>query len=339
MAGLKYRGSLGCDTNQPSIDAGTSCLNESSPPVIVGSEIRAAPLSRLESGWNWYSELLEACKMFGWWVIGSPSLGPAVDRSGDLEFGPGDKATEYIRNTAAYQEAVEIYQDWLNLGQPLGKFRIKGTDFEFVPGKGYFFVTGRTGAGPGPRGHWTEPLEHPLWGFTGAFSIRFTETGFPSEGYVNVEIENYTSLASYLHGLDDHNAFLDRIYIKRPGVPFLSRSRQVYRFRTYIPRNPTAPQEKSGGADATHGGDATHKVVAGDSLSALAKAYYNDSDLWPIIFDRNRDAIGSNADRIKVGQSLLIPAKQKLTPEQIKQAKQTARLRSRLGVIKVAPLR
>ena len=176
-------------------------------------------------------------------------------------------------------------------------------------------------------------------GFTGAFSIRFTETGFPSEGYVNVEIENYTSLASYLHGLDDHNAFQDRIYIKRPGVPFLSRSRQVYRFRTYIPRNPTAPQEKSGGADATHGGDATHKVVAGDSLSALAKAYYNDSDLWPIIFDRNRDAIGSNADRIKVGQSLLIPAKQKLTPEQIKQAKQTARLRSRLGVIKVAPLR
>jgi LysM repeat protein len=328
MAGWNYQGPLGCDTNLPNVDAGTSCRSESNPPVSVGAEIRAAPVSPLEAKWNrakdWFSELGEAGQMLTWWMIGSPALGLP---NGDLEFGPGDKETEHIRNTAAYQEAVEIYQDWLNNGQPLGKFSIKGTDCEFVPSKGYFFVAGRTGAGRGPRGHWTEPLEHPVWGFTGNFSIRFTESGFPSEGYVNVEIENYTSLPSYLHGIDDHNAFLDSLYTKTSGVPMLSRSRQVYRFNTYIARNSTATKGKGGGVDATH------KVVAGDSLSALAKAYYNDMDLWPIIFDRNRDTIGPNADRIEVGQSLLIPAKQNLTPEQIKQAKQTARLWPRRGAV------
>jgi hypothetical protein len=332
MAGKKYRGSLGCDTNQPAIDAGTNCLAESSPPGIVGPVISAAPVSPLEANWNrikdWFSEAAEAGQMLTWWVIGSPSLGLP---NGDLEFGPGDKATEHMRNTAAYQEAVIIYQEWLNSGQPAGELTINGTECQFVPGKGYFYVKGRTGRGQ--DGGWnTEPLVHPIWGFTGNFSIRFTESGFPSEGYVNVEIENYTSLPSYFHGIDNHNPLLDRLYTKRSGVPILSRSRQVYRFNTYIARN-SAPAQGAG-ADAV-----THKVVSGDSLSALAKAYYNDMDLWPVIFDRNQDTIGSNADRIKAGQSLLIPAKQKLTPDQIKRARQTARLRAHLGAIKVAPLR
>jgi len=173
--------------------------------------MRAAELSSLElarkRAFDWVSEMDSAVGMGIWWLIGSPTLGL---KSGDLVFGPGDKETEQIRNTAAYLEAVEIYQNWLNSGQPLGRFKDRGTSYEFVPGKGYFFVEGRSGAGSGSRGHWYEPLAHPVWGFTGNFTIRFTDTGTPSVGYVSVEIENYTSLPSYLHGI-----------AKDPGIPIL----------------------------------------------------------------------------------------------------------------------
>jgi hypothetical protein len=322
---------LGCNHNQPAIDAGTNCLGESVPPVPAEGVIRAAPISPLESAWNrttdWFSEFGEAVEMLTWWGIGSPAMGFP---NGDLEFGPGDKETEHIRNTAAYIEAVEIYQDWLNHGQPSGEFVINGTPCQFVPQKGYFYVKGRTGAGRGPRGHFTEPLEHPLWGYTGDFAIRFTETGFPTEGYVRVEIENYTSLPSFFHGVSEH--FLENLYVKRSGVPLLSRSRQVYRFDTYIARNP-APSQIT--ASAT---DTTHVVVTGDSLSAIAKTYYNDMDLWPILFARNHDIIGSDPDKIKVGQSLAVPSQEKLTPDQIKQAKEQARL-ARMKPVKLEPLR
>src|SRR5215470_17415883 len=194
MAGSKNPGPLGTDTNRPTIDRGTSVRAQSNPPRPVGATISAAPVSPLKAKLNrigdWFGELGSGIQMGTWWLIGSPSLGMG---DGGWEFGPGDRETEYIRNTGAYQEAVEIYQEWLNSGQPAGKFEIKGTRCEFVASKGYFFVQGRTG-GTGPRAKFTEPLEHPVWGFTGNFGIRFTETGYPSEGYVSVEIENYTSI-------------------------------------------------------------------------------------------------------------------------------------------------
>ena len=84
--------------------------------------------------------------------------------------------------------------------------------------------------------------------------------------------------------------------------------------------------------------EVTYKVVPGDSLSSIAKAQYGDVDLWPIIYDRNQQTIGFNSDKIEVGQSLLLPLKGKLTGEQIKRAKQTARLR-RSGTIPAPPLR
>jgi len=257
---------------------------------------------------------------------------------GDLVYGPGDSATEHIRNTAAYQEGVQIYKEWLNAGQPPGKFRNSlGTESEYVSNKGYFFVKGRAAAGSdaGARADASQVLKHPVWAFTGQFAIRFTDTGYPKEGYVSVEIENYTSLPSYLHGIGSESLkvpFLEKLYTKRSGIPLVSRNRQVYRFLAYIARDPKPT--KTG----NESGEATYKVVPGDSLSAIAKARYGDAELWPVIYDRNRQTIGSNPDTISVGQSLLLPAKDKLTAEQIKQAKQTARL-PRPGVIPAPPLR
>jgi hypothetical protein len=235
MAGKKCQGPLGCESNLPVIDSGTLSRTENS-----GGEIRAVEISALEQGWRrtseWASELNEALGMGVWWLIGSPAMG--APNGGDLVYGPGDDETTHMRNTPAYQEAVELFQDWVKNGRPMGKYKIKDTDCEFVVSKGYFYVAGRTGAGSSQRGHWYEPLQHPLWGYTGNFSIRFTETGYPKEGYVSVEIENFTSLPSYLHGVDARNPILEGLYTKRSGVPILSRSRQVYRFTQYIATTP-----------------------------------------------------------------------------------------------------
>jgi len=51
----------------------------------------------------------------------------------------------------------------------------------------------------------------------------------------------------------------------------------------------------------------TYTVVAGDSLSKIAKRLYGDANQWRRIFEANRDQI-QNPDLIKPGQKLKIPA-------------------------------
>ena len=53
-------------------------------------------------------------------------------------------------------------------------------------------------------------------------------------------------------------------------------------------------------------GFAQHRVVAGDSLSAIAQQFYGDSSQWPRIFEANRDQI-LNANLVFPGQSLRVP--------------------------------
>ncbi|MGZ4954810.1 MAG: YidB family protein [Methylobacter sp.] len=50
----------------------------------------------------------------------------------------------------------------------------------------------------------------------------------------------------------------------------------------------------------------TYNVSSGDTLSKIAKQFYNASNQWPRIFDANRDIL-SNPDRIFPGQHLRIP--------------------------------
>jgi len=52
----------------------------------------------------------------------------------------------------------------------------------------------------------------------------------------------------------------------------------------------------------------TYTVVAGDSLSKIAKREYGDGNAWKQIFDANRDII-KDPDLIHPGQTLKIPAK------------------------------
>jgi len=50
----------------------------------------------------------------------------------------------------------------------------------------------------------------------------------------------------------------------------------------------------------------TYTVVAGDSLSKIAKKLYGDANKWKRIFEANKDII-KNPDLIKPGQTLKIP--------------------------------
>jgi nucleoid-associated protein YgaU len=50
----------------------------------------------------------------------------------------------------------------------------------------------------------------------------------------------------------------------------------------------------------------TYTVVAGDSLSKIAKKFYGDANKWRVIFEANRDQI-KNPDLIHPGQTFKIP--------------------------------
>jgi nucleoid-associated protein YgaU len=50
----------------------------------------------------------------------------------------------------------------------------------------------------------------------------------------------------------------------------------------------------------------TYTVVAGDSLSKIAKHFYGDAMQYPKIFEANRDQL-SDPDKIQIGQVLRIP--------------------------------
>ena len=56
----------------------------------------------------------------------------------------------------------------------------------------------------------------------------------------------------------------------------------------------------------TTGQSATYVVVAGDSLSKIAKRFYGDANKWPRIHEANADQI-KNPDLIHPGQKLTIP--------------------------------
>ncbi len=51
----------------------------------------------------------------------------------------------------------------------------------------------------------------------------------------------------------------------------------------------------------------THVVRTGESLWTISKHHYGSIKGWRIIFNANREAIGSDPDRLTVGQNLTIP--------------------------------
>jgi nucleoid-associated protein YgaU len=57
------------------------------------------------------------------------------------------------------------------------------------------------------------------------------------------------------------------------------------------------------------GGD-SYEVQSGDTLAVIAQQFYGDSTQWRRIYDANKEAIGDDPDKLKLGTKLTIPPKQ-----------------------------
>lgn len=54
----------------------------------------------------------------------------------------------------------------------------------------------------------------------------------------------------------------------------------------------------------------TYEVQSGDTLLSIAETSYGDATLWRRIYDANKDTIGPDPDKLKLGMKLTIPPKQ-----------------------------
>jgi nucleoid-associated protein YgaU len=72
---------------------------------------------------------------------------------------------------------------------------------------------------------------------------------------------------------------------------------------------PETPVQQSPIGDQSLSQDRTYTVVAGDSLSKIAKREYGDASQWKRIYDANKDEI-KNPDLIYPGQTFRIPGGQ-----------------------------
>jgi len=57
-------------------------------------------------------------------------------------------------------------------------------------------------------------------------------------------------------------------------------------------------------------GGETYEVQSGDTLLTIAQQQYGDGTQWRRIYDANKDTIGADPDKLKIGQKLTIPPKQ-----------------------------
>jgi len=67
-----------------------------------------------------------------------------------------------------------------------------------------------------------------------------------------------------------------------------------------------APVPNRGPTSGTSESEQSYTVVAGDSLSKIARRFYGDANKWPRIHEANRDQI-KDPDLIHPGQKLRIP--------------------------------
>ena len=78
-------------------------------------------------------------------------------------------------------------------------------------------------------------------------------------------------------------------------------------------KKPVEPAKPAGttdffGAAKPAGTEGTYTVVSGDSLSKIAKHHYGDAAKWHQLYEANKGIIGSNPDKIEIGQVLTLPS-------------------------------
>ena len=73
--------------------------------------------------------------------------------------------------------------------------------------------------------------------------------------------------------------------------------------------SPSAATPAPTSAEAAGGGE-TYEVQSGDTLAIISNQFYGDPTQWRRIYDANKDTIGPDPDKLKIGMKLTIPPKQ-----------------------------
>jgi nucleoid-associated protein YgaU len=76
-----------------------------------------------------------------------------------------------------------------------------------------------------------------------------------------------------------------------------------------VPSPSVAASSPSATAIAVEGAGNTYEVQSGDTLATIAQQFYGDSTQWRRIYDANKDAIGADPDKLKLGMMLKVPPK------------------------------
>jgi 5'-nucleotidase len=91
-----------------------------------------------------------------------------------------------------------------------------------------------------------------------------------------------------------------------PAVPAPSPPRPA--FTSPVPSPSVSGATVSPTATQVAAGE-TYEVQSGDTLLSIAEQYYGDGTQWRRIYDANKDVIGADPDKLKIGMQLKIPPK------------------------------
>ena len=72
----------------------------------------------------------------------------------------------------------------------------------------------------------------------------------------------------------------------------------------------SAAATPTAGVAADGAASGTYEVQSGDTLLTIAEQSYGDGTQWRRIYDANKDVIGSDPDKLKIGMKLTIPPKE-----------------------------
>jgi len=70
---------------------------------------------------------------------------------------------------------------------------------------------------------------------------------------------------------------------------------------------PSLEEVTGGGRDSDAEIEGDYTLQAGDTLSDVARRFYDDPTKWRRIYEANRDRIGDNPNRLKAGMPLIVP--------------------------------
>lgn len=111
------------------------------------------------------------------------------------------------------------------------------------------------------------------------------------------DLETKTRIMAAFNAAVETKNTINQIQVEKPPAQAAGAS---------LPPTAGASPASAPGVTAAANEPRIHAVVAGDTLSGIAKKYYGDASKYPRIFDANRDQL-NDPDKIKVGQRLKIP--------------------------------